>query len=101
MSLPPPAHVSRPQETRCGNRTLRWGSRTYVVGILNMTPDSFSGDGIGGDVRRAVAQAERFVEQGADIIDIGGSRPDPAQTQSRCKKNLTAFSLQSRRSIAR
>ena len=77
MSLPPPAHVSRPQETHCGNRTLRWGSRTYVVGILNMTPDSFSGDGIGRDVRRAVAQAARFVEQGADILDIGGESTRP------------------------
>ena len=77
MSLPPPAHVSRPQETRCGIRTLHWGSRTYVVGILNMTPDSFSGDGIGGDVRRAVAQAARFVEQGADILDIGGESTRP------------------------
>lgn len=71
------AHVASPPETRCGNRILQWGSRTYVVGILNVTPDSFSGDGIGGDVERAVSQAARFVEEGADILDVGGESTRP------------------------
>ena len=48
------------------------------MGILNVTPDSFSGDGLGNDVDAALAQARRFIEEGADIIDIGGesTRPD-------------------------
>lgn len=71
------APAARPRETHCGNRTLRWGSRTYVVGILNVTPDSFSGDGLGGDVARAVIQAERFAAEGADILDIGGESTRP------------------------
>ncbi|MYB77002.1 MAG: dihydropteroate synthase [Chloroflexi bacterium] len=77
MSLPPLARASQPRETRCGNRILQWGSRTYVVGILNVTPDSFSGDGIGGDVERAVSQAVRFAAEGADILDIGGESTRP------------------------
>jgi dihydropteroate synthase len=58
--------------------TFVWGSRTYVMGIINVTVDSFSGDGLGTDIEAAVAQAERFVEEGADILDVGGesTRPD-------------------------
>ena len=77
MSFTSVAQASRLRETHCGNCVLRWGSRTYVVGILNVTPDSFSGDGIDGDVRQAVAQAVRLVEEGADILDIGGESTRP------------------------
>lgn len=77
MSFTSAAQASRLRETHCGNCVLRWGSRTYVVGILNVTPDSFSGDGIDGDVRQAVAQAVRFVKEGADILDIGGESTRP------------------------
>ena len=61
--------------------TFEWGARTYVMGILNATPDSFSGDGLltdGSDaVRRAVAQARRMAADGADILDIGGESTRP------------------------
>ena len=63
--------------TRCGGKEFRWGERTYVMGILNITPDSFSGDGLGYNVDKAVAQAWRFVEEGADILDIGGESTRP------------------------
>ena len=53
-----------------------WGSRTLIVGILNVTPDSFAGDGII-DVARAVARAKQMVLDGADIIDIGGESTRP------------------------
>lgn len=53
-----------------------WGSRTLIVGILNITPDSFAGDGVV-DVPRAVAIAEQKVLDGADIIDIGGESTRP------------------------
>jgi dihydropteroate synthase len=63
--------------TRCGDLELRWGERTYVMGILNLSPDSFSGDGVGDDVEAAVAQAKRLVDDGADIIDVGGESTRP------------------------
>jgi len=60
--------------------SFEWGRRTYVMGILNATPDSFSGDGLMSAehwIGRAVDQAQRFVEDGADIIDIGGESTRP------------------------
>jgi dihydropteroate synthase len=47
------------------------------MGILNLTPDSFSGDGLGDDIEAALAQARRLVDDGADIIDIGGESTRP------------------------
>jgi dihydropteroate synthase len=63
--------------TRCGNLELRWGERTYVMGILNVTPDSFSGDGVGNDVNAALARARKLADEGADIIDVGGESTRP------------------------
>ncbi len=63
--------------TRCGNAEFRWGERTYVMGIINLSPDSFSGDGIGDDIEAAVAQAKRMAAEGADILDIGGESTRP------------------------
>jgi dihydropteroate synthase len=60
-----------------GGRKFAWGSRTYVMGIINVTPDSFSGDGVGTDVDRAVAQGLRMVQQGADMLDVGGESTRP------------------------
>ncbi|KAA3654280.1 MAG: dihydropteroate synthase [Chloroflexi bacterium] len=59
--------------------TFEWGKQTFVMGILNVTPDSFSGDGLGGSdvIDKAVAQAEKFVADGADILDIGGQSTRP------------------------
>jgi dihydropteroate synthase len=64
--------------TRCGGVEFRWGERTYIMGVINVTLDSFSGDGLGGDVEGALAQARRHVAEGTDIIDVGGesTRPD-------------------------
>jgi dihydropteroate synthase len=62
--------------TRCGNTEFRWGKRTYIMGIINMSPDSFSGDGIS-SVDSAVEQARRFVSEGADILDVGGESTRP------------------------
>ncbi len=66
-----------------GNRQLEWGSRTYVMGVLNVTPDSFSGDGVlassdlDGWVNRCVRQALEMEAAGADIIDVGGESTRP------------------------
>jgi dihydropteroate synthase len=64
---------------------LRWGERTYVMGILNVTPDSFSGDGIAQPdrdqaaiVAAALVQARGFVAAGADLLDVGAESTRPA-----------------------
>jgi dihydropteroate synthase len=62
--------------TRIGAHEFRWGSRTYVMGIVNVTPDSFSGDGVT-DLQAAVAQARQMEQDGADLIDIGGESTRP------------------------
>jgi dihydropteroate synthase len=77
--------AATPAETRIGPRTFRWGERTHIVGILNITPDSFSGDGLAAEnpaapgevVARAVAQARAMVADGADLLDIGGESTRP------------------------
>ena len=61
---------------KINNRLFAWGARTYVMGILNITPDSFSGDGLSSG-EDAMAQARRFVEAGADILDVGGESTRP------------------------
>jgi dihydropteroate synthase len=69
--------------TRIGPTTFRWGTRTYVMGIINATPDSFSGDGLLAEelprdpVEAAVATGRRMVEDGADILDVGGESTRP------------------------
>jgi len=63
--------------TRCGNTEFRWGERTYIMGVCNLSPDSFSGDGLGDDVAATLAQAKRMVAEGADIIDVGGESTRP------------------------
>lgn len=60
-----------------GKRRFQWGERTFVMGIINVTPDSFSGDGLGRNVDAAVEQALRFQDEGADIVDVGGESTRP------------------------
>jgi len=60
-----------------GPYTLPVGKRTLVMGILNVTPDSFSGDALGDDVEAALAQARRMQAEGADILDVGGQSTRP------------------------
>ena len=54
-----------------------WEKKTYVMGIINATPDSFSGDGINGNIEAGVSQALSFYSEGADILDIGGESTRP------------------------
>ena len=68
--------------TTWGRWRLDWGLRTHVMGIINVTPDSFSGDGIlGGETEqtalRALEQARAFVAEGAILIDVGGESTRP------------------------
>ena len=68
-----------------------WGTRTYMMGILNVTPDSFSGDGLmqASDVLdAALRQAEGFLREGADILDVGGESTRPGAQQVGEQKEL-------------
>jgi len=65
--------------THCGKTTFHWGERTYVMGIVNVSPDSFSGDGLN-SVDAAVAQAQRFIAEGVDILDVGGESTRPGSS---------------------
>src|SRR5438477_4998238 len=58
---------------------FHWGRRTYIMGIVNVTPDSFSGDGTT-DVERALDTAVHHLNCGADIVDIGGESTRPGYT---------------------
>ncbi len=69
-----------PDPIRVRDLELRFGQRTYVMGIVNMTPDSFSGDGLlasASPTAAAVEQALRMAAEGADIIDVGGESTRP------------------------
>ncbi len=61
------------------HHTLQWGARTYVMGILNVTPDSFSGDGLLAQPNpgNALEQARAFLAAGCDILDVGGESTRP------------------------
>jgi dihydropteroate synthase len=80
--------ATRPEPLDIGPRRFVWGERTFVMGILNVTPDSFSGDGLLADgrpgsptemeaVARAVEQARTMAAAGADILDVGGESTRP------------------------
>ena len=62
---------------RIGNKEYKLGERTYIMGILNVTPDSFSDGGKFNEIDAAVSQAKKLVEDGADIIDVGGESTRP------------------------
>ena len=65
----------------CGSKEIILGERTLVMGILNVTPDSFSDGGRYNNLDSAMKQAERLISEGADIIDVGGESTRPGHTQ--------------------
>ena len=80
---------------KIGSHEFTWGSRTYVMGILNVTPDSFSGDGLlppgegsGEGIEAAVEQAQDFLAHGADILDVGGESTRPGSQPVSAEKEL-------------
>lgn len=88
-------HSLTPPALQIGARQFLWGQRTYIMGILNVTPDSFSGDGlaqVADPVEAALVQARHFAAAGADILDIGGesTRPgsEPVSTQEELARVL-------------
>jgi dihydropteroate synthase len=90
MTEPTATTPAHPPPSTVGDRSFRWGDRTFVMGIINATPDSFSGDGVlagpapgrtptdaGDAVELAVVIARRMVADGADILDVGGESTRP------------------------
>ena len=81
-----------------GNHTLAWGEKTYIMGIINLTPDSFSGDGLlptaeapddkKGWKTHAVDMARRFLDAGADVLDIGGESTRPGSQPVDAREEL-------------
>ncbi len=79
-----PGLPGAPAPLAIGPRTFAWGQRTYLMGIVNVTPDSFSGDGLlaaADPVEAAVAQARRMVDDGADLLDVGGASSRPGHAE--------------------
>ncbi len=60
-----------------GIKALKSGSKTFIMGVINVTPDSFSGDGVGSDLEALNQKALDFIRNGADILDIGGESTRP------------------------
>lgn len=74
-----------------GSFTFHWGSRTYVMGIMNVTPDSFSGDGMlatGQVLELAVEQARGFLANGAGILDVGGESTRPGSAPVNAEEEM-------------
>ncbi|RNB82827.1 dihydropteroate synthase [Brevibacillus fluminis] len=80
--------LKRRKELVCGPHRLPLGDRTLVMGILNMTPDSFSDGGCFNDIERALAYAKEMIDAGADIIDIGGESTRPGHVSVSAEEEL-------------
>ena len=74
--------------TRVGAKEFRWGERTFIMGILNLSSDSFSGDGLGNDMPAIIDKAQSLAAEGADIIDIGGESTRPASQPITAEEEL-------------
>ena len=77
---------------KIGSRTLELGRRTLIMGIVNVTPDSFSDGGLFIDAARAVAHAEQLLDEGASIIDVGGESTRPGTAVSGSDASASASS---------
>ncbi|WP_425446700.1 dihydropteroate synthase [Dethiothermospora halolimnae] len=75
-------------EVDCGKYKFNFGKRTYIMGILNVTPDSFSDGGDFYDVDKAIEHAKLMVEEGADIIDIGAESTRPGSDEVSAEEEM-------------
>jgi len=83
------ATLGRRRVLRLHDRELELGRKTYIMGILNLTDDSFSDDGLGRQYDRALERARRMVADGADIIDVGGESSERRDHQPlTCQEEL-------------
>ena len=77
-----------PRALRLGGRSWRFGARTYILGVVNVTPDSFSGDGVGDSVEAALARGRQLVAEGADALDVGGESSRPGHQPVSAEEEL-------------
>lgn len=80
MGMPKLNPLGSPNLKVADGESLIWGRRTYVMGIINVSPDSFAGDGLASDIPAVVEQALRFQAEGADLLDIGAQSTRPGHT---------------------
>lgn len=75
-----------------GAKKFEWGTRTYIMGILNVTPDSFSGDGVMAHsknwVAHAISQGVKMANEGVDILDVGGESTRPVSAPLSLEEEL-------------
>lgn len=81
-------YISEKKKMRFFNHELIFGERTFIMGILNLTPDSFSDGGDFLSVDKAVEHAKEMLRDGADIIDIGGESSRPGHTRISAEEEL-------------
>lgn len=81
-------YCSNPASIKIGGRTFDFTKRTYIMGILNITPDSFSDGGQFMSYEKAVAHGRQMIEDGADIIDIGGESTRPGAQKVTAKEEM-------------
>lgn len=74
-------HVKMSHQLKIRENCFHWGQKTYIMGVLNVTPDSFSDGGLFNNTTAALNQAQAMVAAGADIIDIGGQSTRPGAEQ--------------------
>lgn len=80
--------LNRKVDVKCGKYNLSLGTKTYIMGILNITPDSFSDGGNYLDMNNAIKHAKKMIDDGADIIDIGGESTRPGSIEVTAKDEL-------------
>jgi len=81
--------LTRLSECKVSNsENIVWGYRTYIMGIINITPDSFSGDGLGVNIEKIIDQAKRFESEGADFLDLGAESTRPGHVPVTIKDEL-------------
>ena len=83
-----PQMISLANLTVANGEPLVWGRRTYVIGIINVTTDSFSGDGLGSDLQAVADLADRYQEEGADFLDVGAESTHPGSTPITVQEEL-------------
>jgi len=83
------AYEANPKPIKVGNLKLEFGKRTYIMGVLNVTPDSFSDGGKFVRVDDAVSHAIQMIKDGADIIDVGGESTRPGAKSVTVKEELS------------
>ena len=90
-------NLNRQHEMKIGKKNFKFGKKTYIMGILNVTPDSFYDGGKYFDAEKAVERAKQMEKEGADIIDVGGesTRPfsEPIKAREEMKRVLPVIEM--------